>query len=577
LKRKNSKLVALCILLIVTILLSSSCTNKTSESSSNTENTIKNNDLTQTTSTQETEVPDPFGKYDPPITISIAHSTIDSDVKYPEGDTAEDNVWTRTYEEELGIKLDVKWAGPSTQATEKINLMISSNDIPDVLSVSSSQFMMLQEAGKLLDLKDVYEKYATPFLMEQLNSDGGFAIDSCTINDGLYAIPTYLDPKDNAIMLWVREDWRKALNLPEPKTIEDFYTIAEAFTTQDPDGNNKDDTPGFGMSGDLSVHLEPFFYAYDLYPGIPQSMSNPRSWVEDPTGKLVPGLLQDPAKMKTALLKLQEMYKEGMIAQDYAVISYEKLTELITNEKIGMIYGIYWYPTWPLGASKEKNPNAEWKAYPIPSATGTPAKVKIEKLSLRRYNVVTSSMKNPEAAIKLANLTLEKCHGEKAEPKKYISGEQGKGSAMWKYSAMYVELGSKNLKKYHAVNEAMKKNDPSKLNLDQKLLYDNLLSFKTNDDNSKWPHAAIWNLNGSYEIIDYYQRNKLFKYNEYYDAPTKAMVEKGPVLITHLYEVLNEIIMGADVNKWDDYIERFNKTGGEEMIKEVNDWYSKIK
>ena len=45
--------------------------------------------------------------------------------------------------------------------------------------------------------------------------------------------------------LFVRKDWREKLGLPQPKSWDDIQTLAKAFTTQDPDGNGKNDTYGF--------------------------------------------------------------------------------------------------------------------------------------------------------------------------------------------------------------------------------------------------------------------------------------------------------------------------------------------
>lgn len=45
--------------------------------------------------------------------------------------------------------------------------------------------------------------------------------------------------------LFVRKDWREKLGLPQPKNWDDIQTLAKAFTTQDPDGNGKNDTYGF--------------------------------------------------------------------------------------------------------------------------------------------------------------------------------------------------------------------------------------------------------------------------------------------------------------------------------------------
>lgn len=45
--------------------------------------------------------------------------------------------------------------------------------------------------------------------------------------------------------LFIRKDWLDKLHLQAPKTLDDFYNVAKAFTLNDPDGNGKNDIYGF--------------------------------------------------------------------------------------------------------------------------------------------------------------------------------------------------------------------------------------------------------------------------------------------------------------------------------------------
>ncbi|WP_368768326.1 sugar ABC transporter substrate-binding protein, partial [Klebsiella michiganensis] len=61
------------------------------------------------------------------------------------------------------------------------------------------------------------------------------------IDGKYYGVPT----SAQTFALFVRKDWREKLGLPQPKSWDDIQTLAKAFTTQDPDGNGKNDTYGF--------------------------------------------------------------------------------------------------------------------------------------------------------------------------------------------------------------------------------------------------------------------------------------------------------------------------------------------
>ncbi len=44
--------------------------------------------------------------------------------------------------------------------------------------------------------------------------------------------------------MWIRQDWLDKLGLEAPRTWDELVQVAEAFVTQDPDGNGEDDTIG---------------------------------------------------------------------------------------------------------------------------------------------------------------------------------------------------------------------------------------------------------------------------------------------------------------------------------------------
>ena len=48
-----------------------------------------------------------------------------------------------------------------------------------------------------------------------------------------------------------RKDWADNLGLSAPKTVDEFYEMARAFSEDDPDGNGKNDTIGLTDRSDL--------------------------------------------------------------------------------------------------------------------------------------------------------------------------------------------------------------------------------------------------------------------------------------------------------------------------------------
>ena len=77
-----------------------------------------------------------FAKYDETVEISSVKNPVASGLDFPEGDSLEDNVWSRYLEETLNIKLNWLWSTNSEQYPQKVNIAITSDDIPDVMQVS---------------------------------------------------------------------------------------------------------------------------------------------------------------------------------------------------------------------------------------------------------------------------------------------------------------------------------------------------------------------------------------------------------------------------------------------------------
>jgi multiple sugar transport system substrate-binding protein len=68
-----------------------------------------------------------------------------------------------------------------------------------------------------------------------------------------------------ANVLLVRKDWLDKLGLQPPKTWDDLAKVAQAFTTQDPDGDGKPDTYGLAVPGSTSRGYTSWFWSSFLY------------------------------------------------------------------------------------------------------------------------------------------------------------------------------------------------------------------------------------------------------------------------------------------------------------------------
>lgn len=70
------------------------------------------------------ETADPMGRFDPPIEVTAVRS-VATTMKFENGDTIDNNAWTKLYEKELGIKLKYLWAVDPSQYEQKLNVMMT--------------------------------------------------------------------------------------------------------------------------------------------------------------------------------------------------------------------------------------------------------------------------------------------------------------------------------------------------------------------------------------------------------------------------------------------------------------------
>ncbi|MCQ6558400.1 extracellular solute-binding protein [Paenibacillus mendelii] len=562
------------VLLVMLMVVVSACGNsgeKKEEGGNKNANTQGSEGSGGTGNEEKTEGPiDPLGKYDPPIEISTVRIVNDT-YKYAEGESIENNAWTRTLQEKLGITLKNKWVvsgdGPGGQGEQKMNVSIASGDLPDFIPVNSRQLKQLVEADLLMDLTDVYEKYASPFTKEIMNQDGPNALASATFDGKLMAIPNTGSAMDGAAMIWIRTDWLKKLNLPEPKTMDDVFKISEAFTTQDPDGNGKPDTIGISLNKDLYggyASIDGFLNGYHAYP---------RQWIKDSSGKLVFGSVQP--EMKQALAKLQELYKKGQIDREFGVKDGGKAAEFAAAGRVGLHFGTMSNPLWPLVDNKKNDKNAQWQSYPIVSVDDKPAQPRVG-LAVGTYYAVLKETKNPEALLKVINLFVETGWGETTTPENYAEHFTKGGYERHKYIPFQTWPARKNLDIHLHVSEAIKSGDKSKLNPEETDNLSQIEAFLSGKEGTElgWGYERIFGIDGSFKTINQYVNDNSILMSEFYGAPTQTMVEKDATLQKMELEVFSKIIMGDSIDNFDKFVTDWKKLGGDKITEEVNAWYA---
>ncbi|MET3544743.1 putative aldouronate transport system substrate-binding protein [Paenibacillus favisporus] len=497
-------------------------------------------------------------------------SPSDPYLKFDEGESFDRNSVYDAYEKDIGVKITNKWVTDISQFKERVKIAIASNDLPDFLPVNATQLKELTEADMIMDMTEIYDQHATEETKKFLTMDGGMQMKTAIIDGKMMGIPSSYNPF-NYQFLFVRTDWLKELGLPEPKTMDDFLKIAEAFKAKNPGGTKE----AFGIAVSKSpfsietgvTGLRAFLNGYHAYENI---------WMEDGNGGLMNSDIQP--EMKQALAALQDMFKKGLIDPEFSVKDTEKAAELIYDGSIGMVFGASWTPAQlAKGAVKDGKVVQEWGVFPIPSIDNKPTLNQIG-LGVDEYYVISKQAKHPEGVIGLLNQWIVVDNHPTEEQKVYTYGKDPveKGNNYWLLNPLRV--GKQFDNNGEILPKAIENKDESILEtVDQKTRYARAMQYVKGDTNMWWEYL-ISGPHGAFSYVPEIQKNKQYLQNKFYGAPTPTMADRQEILTKKRDEIFIKIIMNqVSVDEFDKFVAEWKKLGGDEITKEVNEWYKSLK
>jgi len=505
--------------------------------------------------------PDKHSPSIPITTVAVALPT----VSYDPGDDINNNQWTRAYEDKYGIDVQYLWAVPPDQYAQRVNLMMTSGELPDYFSVSATQFKQLADNDSLEDLTDVYEQFASQRVKDIITGGGDIPLQAATIDGRLMAIPNVTVAKEGAAVLWVRSDWLEKLGLPEPTTMDNLLQISEAFASQDPDGNGAGDTIGLAIDNEFGS-ASGFCAGYHAYRGI---------WLDDGSGQLVYSSIQP--EMKTALQQLQAMHQAGQIDREFGVKTGSQLWEDMIAGRAGLWYGSVYSGVVPIGDVKRAIPDAEWTPYAIPSIDDSPALPSVGSglTNGREHWFVRKGFQNAADILTMLGFWVGTFYENTNDDIYRHFVQPTADRAVWQMNAIQVVKPYKNLEQSNAIVEiiASGSTDTSGLTAEGR---DNLALIQSwlndgNIDGYGWDRC--YGPDGAMQrVIKPYVEADSFVQNAFYGAPTPTMVSRQSTLDTMELETFTKIIQGASIDEFDAFVDNWQQLGGEEITAEVNEW-----
>ncbi len=535
---------------------------------------------TQTTAVSEAEGTAkedlPLSKYPETVTVHLGGS-LNPNAKIPDGMSYDDNSYTRFLKDEFNIEIVYDWVTSSSDFDEKMNLCIGSGTIPELMNVNATQYRALLKYDMIQPLDQYFDGYASDALKGYVES-GGEELKKCISNDKgeIMAIPAPNITAGGINEMWIRQDWLDNLGLEVPRTWDELVTVAEAFVTQDPDGNGEADTIGI-LGPSNSDHMNAIGgNQYGLDPLFSSFQSYPQYWLQDEDGTVKYGSIQP--ETRTALEKIQKLYTDKLIDTEMLVRNDSK--EPLLAGKVGIFFGPWWCGYTVADATLAGE--ADWRAYFTPLAEDGNYYTHMAEPTTK-YVVASKSCKNPEAAFKIINYLIKNEQQWVADG--ISSTEMGTADFYPLYNvydnADEIEISYDVLTKYLAGEITMDDVDFSR----HKLLKSDMeavmeLKKEPYDDFSldNWnldSDLAKGNLPRLVSILVGEAPSVNDKYIPVYNAyngQTETMQTKWANLKKMEEETFAKIVMGkADISEFDTFVENWKNQGGDQILKEIND------
>lgn len=453
------------------------------------------------------------------------------------------------YKEKFGVGIIqpyVEWNGGTTYQ-EQLNLKIAAGEMPDMFLPVNGMETDLARNGAILDLTNLLPEKA-PNLWNCVPEEVWNVIKSYDPNGkgGIYTIPSVLDYGRTGGL--IRKDWLDKLGLSMPKTQDEFVEVLKAFRDKDPNGNKqKDEIPTGGREQARWMD-----YLYAMY-GIAMNEGYP-DW-DVYKGELTYSAVTQ--NMKDALVFIRKLYAEGLLDQETFLNSKDKWEGKISSNRVGV------YFHWVTGAADYVETikssfgfEADISVLPAIAAPGYEP-----YYTMKRINNQVWVVKNQKDQSKInACLKVLNGYGDKTQWNDLYLGLQGMHWDM--KDGNPVKLPDDRSKMQNIVLQPF--NDFDTLDFSLKLY---------NDLNTDPAHK--WSMDQG--IRNLQENQKYVKAIAGDGIPASIYADYPDIKNRTLYvEYATKIIIGVyPIEKFDEFVEKWYASGGQQVTDAARAWYKK--
>lgn len=240
------------------------------------------------------------------------------------------------YKEMTNIEID--WEMISKDGLdERTSITLNTDDYPDAFhsaGLSAHDIAKYGAQGIFVPIEDLLEEYAPNFtkLMEE-NPNIRSAI---TMPDGhIYSFPRIFDPEFKSVLsgwkLWLNNDFLTALDMEEPKTLDEYYDFLVAIKEENPTGNGENNEVPLQVNGDSNM-IKVFGGAYGLFN---RGEMNKHIDMDPESDEL--RFIPTAPEYKELLQFLNKLYEEKLVNQDLYTVKSEQVRAMGVDGLFGSV------------------------------------------------------------------------------------------------------------------------------------------------------------------------------------------------------------------------------------------------
>lgn len=507
----------------------------------------------------------PYGKYPEQLTYTLGKLSGANNSNLPDGETYENNAYTRLLNERLNVQNQDVFEAMDEQYTDSVTMVIAQNDLPDVMIVEDlDELQYLVDNDMIADLTDSYNNCMSDTIKNIYGSYGRDILDVVTFGGKIMAIPE-TNISDGPNLIWLRKDWMDALGLSAPRTLSDVEEIIRQFKEKDPGHNGAGNTVGLvcdtslcgGCGYSSEYTLDIIFAAYGAFP---------KQWIYDEDGNVVYGSVQPEAK--EALAHIHELYKEGILDQDFLMRTSSNLIELIVDGQCGSFFGPWWAPNNPLMQAVEQNKDAEWQPYLIATEKSGLTSYHTQNPS-GKYIVVRKGYEYSEIACKIVSVLFDYLRYNDRDNQEIVDYYKENVDPTARPFAINVDYNNALQICYGELNHVFAGDKSADdLNVLEYSYYEACESYLKDAENASaedW--AAYTSRITACKILNDGRTNKV---ESLYFGETETMVTDWWSLENLESDTFLKIVTGeSSLDEFDRFVENWYQNGGETITKEV--------